>query len=164
MGTPHAQSNVTAYVLGFGFTTYGSDRFGPLVCLLTKQKPDWQKDRLNGIGGKLEVGEDPFEAMAREFAEETGVVMRPADWHCFYVMRFGNGAVVYCFTAHLPHGQFPRTMEKEVVDMYGVYEIVQSNMPRIANLDWLIPMAYHQLMEPPHERMLMPIDRRKSGN
>ncbi len=42
------------------------------VWLIEKQKPDWQKGLLNGIGGKIEIGETPTDAAFRELKEEAG--------------------------------------------------------------------------------------------
>ncbi len=56
------------------------------VALITKNKPSWQANKLNGIGGKIESGETPSEAMAREFEEETGVITSPNEWVKFVVL------------------------------------------------------------------------------
>ncbi|XPP93699.1 NUDIX domain-containing protein (plasmid) [Photobacterium leiognathi subsp. mandapamensis] len=40
------------------------------VALITKNKPSWQTNKLNGIGGKIESGETPSEAMARELRKK----------------------------------------------------------------------------------------------
>lgn len=42
------------------------------VLLILKDRPDWQKGRLNLPGGKIEEGETPEQAGARELKEETG--------------------------------------------------------------------------------------------
>lgn len=64
----------TDYVLGFAFDQYDA------VALIRKARPDWQKGRWNGIGGKREPGEDGPTAMAREFREETGMITHPGQW------------------------------------------------------------------------------------
>lgn len=43
------------------------------VLLIVKNRPCWQLNKLNGIGGKIETGESDLEAMNREFQEETGL-------------------------------------------------------------------------------------------
>jgi 8-oxo-dGTP diphosphatase len=43
------------------------------VLLVQKMKPDWQKGFWNGVGGKDEDGEEPIDAMVREFREETKI-------------------------------------------------------------------------------------------
>jgi len=43
------------------------------VALINKLRPSWQYNKLNGVGGHIEDGESPEEAMSREFMEEAGV-------------------------------------------------------------------------------------------
>jgi 8-oxo-dGTP diphosphatase len=161
--TPYESKNVTTYVLGFAFDV---DRKFESVCLIEKQKPTWQAGLLNGVGGKVEEQDKLTEitpparqarrAMAREFLEETGATIHEDLWHRFFVMRFDNGAVVHCFTAHLPDDQMPQTTETERVDMYAVHEggAWFLRFPIVPNLRWLIPMAYQELKLPPHERIV----------
>lgn len=59
------------YVLGFMFNEDESK-----VLLIMKNRPAWQAGKLNGVGGKIEAGETPIQAMEREFAEETGFVAK----------------------------------------------------------------------------------------
>ncbi len=85
------------YVLGFAFSKDKKE-----IILIEKQKPDWQKGKLNGVGGKVEIGEVPYSAMVREFEEETSVKTEAKDWHLFGCMNFendimGGGAQVWLF-------------------------------------------------------------------
>lgn len=59
------------YVLGFMFNEDESK-----VLLVHKNRPTWQAGKLNGIGGKIEAGETPLQAMEREFMEETGFISK----------------------------------------------------------------------------------------
>ena len=54
------------YVLGFYFD-------GDRVLLINKTKPEWQRGKLNGLGGTVESGEAPILGMVREFREESGL-------------------------------------------------------------------------------------------
>lgn len=56
------------YVLVFPFTLDLRS-----IWLIEKQKPNWQKGLLNGIGGKVETGESAIIAAQRELEEETGL-------------------------------------------------------------------------------------------
>ena len=58
---------MTNYVAGFLI-----DREARQIALIRKNRPEWQAGQLNGIGGHIEPGEVPREAMRREFMEETG--------------------------------------------------------------------------------------------
>ena len=64
---------MTDYVVGFLFS---EDR--RRVALIRKTRPEWQAGLLNGIGGKVEQGEFPRQAMRREFLEEAGCDIE--DW------------------------------------------------------------------------------------
>lgn len=58
------------YCLGFAF----SEDFKYLV-LIKKNRPEWQKGLLNGVGGKVDTKDESFrDAMIREFFEETNVL------------------------------------------------------------------------------------------
>ena len=48
------------------------------VLLLRKNRPQWQAGFFNGIGGKLEEGETPLQAMIREAGEETTI--KDTNW------------------------------------------------------------------------------------
>jgi 8-oxo-dGTP diphosphatase len=58
----------TEYVCGFLFSPDGKK-----VVLIKKNRPENQAGKLNGIGGKIEPGETPEQAMIREFNEEAGI-------------------------------------------------------------------------------------------
>ena len=72
------------------------------VWLIEKQKPEWQKDCLNGIGGKIEPNENSLDAAVRELKEEAGVTIPKED---LYEVGFmwgtnndGSNFEVYIFT------------------------------------------------------------------
>lgn len=128
------------YVAGFLFSKNGES-----VALVEKQKPDWQKGKLNGIGGKVEEGETPAQAMQREFKEEAGLDI--ADWTPFCVLT-GNDAAyvdkgtefeVHFFSAFDDEVYNVKTIETEVVSYYSVDYMSPLNL--IPNLKWLIPLA-----------------------
>lgn len=70
------------FVLGFAFDV----KTGGVV-LIRKTHPEWQAGKLNGIGGRIEPGEQPLQAMVREFEEETGVTTDPTQWRKAGMMR-----------------------------------------------------------------------------
>jgi hypothetical protein len=78
---------MTRYVLGFMV-------WGSLVSLIRKKRPKWQAGKLNGVGGHVEEGEPPRNAMAREFFEETGVKTSPDLWEYDGRMLFPDAEVV----------------------------------------------------------------------
>lgn len=134
----------TKYVAGFMFSPDET-----AVALIRKNKPAWQAGKLNGIGGKIEPGENPLEAMCREFKEETGVGC--GSWQQFAVLRGAppDGApycvyFFYCKANMLEWQALHTTTDEEVVRVpykglwYGVC---------IPNITWLIPMAASMLYD-----------------
>lgn len=63
------------YVAGLAFNESRKQ-----VAMVLKNRPGWQAGQFNGIGGKVEEGEDFLDAMVREFDEETGVRIAPEQW------------------------------------------------------------------------------------
>lgn len=46
----------------------------------TKKKNDYNKDKWIGVGGKIEEGESPKECIFREVKEETGLILKSAEY------------------------------------------------------------------------------------
>lgn len=121
------------YVAGFLFS---ADR--ERVVLVEKIRPDWQRGRLNGVGGKIAASDaSPHAAMVREFEEEAG--LRVGGWEKFReIHHLGDLTHFFRVFAKGPLGRV-HGMEEEKVSAYPVSEVARLNtMP---NLRWLIPMA-----------------------
>lgn len=108
------------------------------VVLVEKIRPDWQRGRLNGVGGKIEPSDpSPTAAMIREFEEEAGLRVQGWDKFC-EIRRRGDLTHFFRSFAEGPVGHV-RGAEAEKVAAYPVSEVPRLNaMP---NLWWLIPMA-----------------------
>jgi 8-oxo-dGTP diphosphatase len=104
------------------------------VALVTKAKPAWQKGRKNAIGGKIEAGETPAEAMHREFGEETGVDV--TDWKPTVILC-GDDFEVHFFIAE---GEPSRCKQQEDEEI-GEYYIGQLPDTCIPNIFWLLPLS-----------------------
>jgi 8-oxo-dGTP diphosphatase len=129
------------WVVGFLLTTE-ADR----VVLIRKARPEWQAGRLNGVGGKVELGETKRIAMEREFFEETGATV--TWWHPFASLTWEEG-VVHFFRAFAPLEMLRtcRTTTDEAIELHHVYRLLDPSMPcgRITpNLQWLVPLAAHR--------------------
>jgi 8-oxo-dGTP diphosphatase len=123
------------YVCGFLFS---SDR--SQVLLIRKNRPAWQAGHLNGIGGKVEAGESPHDAMVREFREEAALTiplwqeiltLTGTDWQGHFFRAFGPVAEA-------------RPLTDEQIEIHST-----RNLPRdaIRNLHWIIPLM---LDDDPH--------------
>lgn len=122
---------MTKYVLGFMFNEKCTD-----VLLIEKQKPDWQKGKFNGIGGKMKEGELGSSAMTREFEEETGIDYD--DWN-YVVTMYGDDWSVEVFTAKSDVVFSASSVEAEKVVLIPIPRFDDFNV--IPNLYWLIPMC-----------------------
>jgi 8-oxo-dGTP diphosphatase len=87
---------VKRYVLALPFNLRGSH-----LLLQRKIRPDWQEGLLNGIGGHVEDGETPPEALIREVQEEVGALTSAGTWDPFLDLC-GEGFVVT-----VARGRFP---------------------------------------------------------
>ena len=122
----------TKYVAGLLFNKNKTE-----VALIRKNRPGWQAGKLNAIGGKLEEGESPLDAMIREFSEETGIYH--SDWRLFTVLT-GESFEVNFFVGYADYLSRLISMTDEKVEVWTLNEV--PNMEdKISNLNWLIPLA-----------------------
>lgn len=119
----------TPYVLGFMF-----DERKEHFLAIRKTKPKWQAGKLNGVGGKNEKGETPFEAMRREFREETSIDCDA--WKQVALME-GPDFKMYIFSAVGDIGKAVSVTEEEV----GAVSVTHLPAMVIPNLRYLVPMA-----------------------
>lgn len=107
------------------------------VALVSKLRPEWQKGRLNGIGGHIEEGESPVEAMIREFQEEAGATvtcwqpfctLSGKDWEVKWFKAFDDARI--------------KTITDEKVEWYSIDQVVNAHESWvIPNVRWLLLMA-----------------------
>lgn len=110
------------------------------VLLIRKQKPDFMKGKLNGIGGKIEPRESARSAMIREFNEETGLNI----WEWTHFAKFeGRNFAIYWFKSVYPsQGPRPESLDPEIekTEWVKVRDVGYANP--MSNLLWLIHMAH----------------------
>jgi len=53
------------------------------VLLIHKTRPEWQKGKLNGLGGKIEENESPVDCVLREVKEESTLGINQDDLRYF---------------------------------------------------------------------------------
>lgn len=132
------------------------------VLLILKDRPKWQKGKLNGIGGKFDPSQDHIShrhCQMREFEEETGIKTEMTDWEVFAIIsgqetenktgtELGSFFRIYCYRAFsdkIFKFNQPESEHPVIIDLlnpesedYIVYQ------PILPNVNWLIPMAlYH---------------------
>lgn len=126
------------YCLGFAFSPSKQE-----VLLLKKARPDWQKGLYNGVGGKVEEGEHIYDAMVREFEEETG--HRHEDWRNFITMS-GSDWCVTCYKAIIALDTLVEICgnTREAEEPCSLFN-PQHLDGTISNLSWLIPMSLDEI-------------------
>lgn len=116
------------YVCGFLITPDRSR-----VLLIRKRRPAWQVGRLNGVGGKIEPGETPAQAIRREFREEAGLdisvwrevlVLTGPDWQGHFFRAFGEVDAA-------------RSITDEQLEIHPARNLPLDVIP---NLHWIIPL------------------------
>ncbi|MFC3209845.1 NUDIX hydrolase [Planomicrobium okeanokoites] len=79
-------------------------RNGNQFLLLNRLKKP-QMGTWNGVGGKIENGETPFESVIRETFEETGILLKELTYAGNVIFKSNEGREgMYLFTADLPEG------------------------------------------------------------
>ncbi len=122
------------YCCGFAF-----DEARERVALVRKRSPDWQRGKLNGVGGKVEQGESAAGAMSREFHEETGHHVPAWAWR-EYARLSGNGYDVAFLWCVGPDELFvDGGRGEEDVEVVRLDEM--SGLHVVPNLRWLVPLA-----------------------
>lgn len=122
------------YVVGFMFDTPGA-----VVVLIRKNRPEWQAGKLNGVGGKIEPGELAYDAMVREFKEETGLYH--TEWQNYAVLESPRSKVwVYRTFVQTNTLTSVRTMEDEPIELHNTHRFNYA-WEGVPNLSWLVPAA-----------------------
>jgi 8-oxo-dGTP diphosphatase len=130
--------SLTKYVVGLYFDN-------DWVLLIRKERPAWQKGMYNGVGGHIEPGEKPVEAMRREFREEAGIDIGEERWQNFSIYRGKDWKIhFYCADRNIEQDVDCKTMTDEEVRYFNI-----ARLPTvIPNLHWLIPLAHIDHRQP----------------
>ncbi len=132
------------YTLGFIFNST-LDK----VLLMHKLKPEWQKGKLNGVGGKMEAGEDEMSCIVREVGEETSLSTSAEEWH--YLGDLHGKEWRVAVLALIWHGPLTtvQSLEAEPVAWHTISQLPDN---AISNLSWLIPFALDKIRNKQVER------------
>ena len=124
------------YVAGLLF----DDDCAQVVLVYKTRGPARLVGKWNAVGGKVEEGEAPLDAMRREFQEEAGVLV---SWTGFLVLN-GDGWTVSFFHAFNSAAvREARTCEEEEIAVHDIRLVLGDNI--VPNLRWIIPMAFGHL-------------------
>ena len=115
------------------------------MLLICKQRPAFQKGLWNGVGGKIERGETPAEAMRREFAEEVAGFAEQPNWQQFAVMSDpdvveGTTDTIHVFRAYGSRFH-PIALTDEPLTWFHLRMDLHPDTPMLESTRFLIPMA-----------------------
>jgi 8-oxo-dGTP diphosphatase len=135
------------YVVGFAFN---ESKTG--VIMIHKKHPSWQKGKLNGVGGKADQQveetqrtrahiETPYEAMVREFEEETGVKFEL--WECYAICEDKRKEItMYCYRIFDNRISECKTMTDEIIQICDPTVVIALGPPHtLSNIPFLMAMA-----------------------
>lgn len=114
------------------------------ILLIKKERPDWQKGKLNLIGGHVENGESYIEAAYREVFEETGLDIKkepyPYEAINFVGIITGSGYKVAVFYGEVPEWSVEKVKTKtdEEVKWVPKHRLTTTNL--MPNLYLMIPL------------------------
>lgn len=122
---------MTRSTLGFVFSPDLSQ-----VMLITKQRPDFHKGKLNGLGGKCEPREAFLKCIQREVEEEAGLTI--IDWKAVGELTWQNWKVKVFTAIYSGPLSDAKSLTSDPVAWYPV-----KNLPHniITNLTWLVPLC-----------------------
>lgn len=110
------------------------------VLMVLKDRPAWQKGRLNLLGGKVEPGETPAEAAFRELKEESGIIAMTMPRRHGQII--GVDCIVHCFAVDVSDRKIePREGETEKVEWYD-WRAVRVDPRLMPNLRVIIPLLH----------------------
>lgn len=114
------------------------------VLLIHKIAPEWQKGKLNGLGGKIDKGEGGMTCFLREIEEESGIVLDKKKVRLMGSLK-GVDWQVYVFGV-IFHGKIFEavTYEKEKIEWFDVNQLPAKCLP---NLQWMIPFIRNELKD-----------------
>lgn len=121
-----------------GFMKDSRDR----IALVRKNKPAWQAGRLNGIGGGIEEDETAYEAMVREWYEETGTFSD--SWEHFAKLTFADAEITFFKVSVAKLPAFPSHNDiGEAIEIWDYSIVVRKDSDvMLQNLKWLLPLAF----------------------
>ncbi|WP_170221885.1 NUDIX hydrolase [Neptunomonas concharum] len=122
-------NSTKSFVVGFLFNPSLTH-----VVLIEKNKPLWQKGRLNGLGGLVNDGESISNAISREVFEESGVMLPPQLWSQFHKTTNKDDKIVHYFFAVSSLANKAKSNEKEKVSLVSINQLPSNCLHDIKKL------------------------------
>ena len=112
------------------------------VLLIQKNRPEWQKGKLNGVGGKIEPNEESADCMVREVFEETGLETQKKDWVAVGAMQGADWVVDVYGLRYGGDTKSAVTKTDEQVEWHPVHPLPAHT---ISNVPWLVHLSLDKI-------------------
>lgn len=112
------------------------------VLLIHKTNPEWQRGKVNGIGGKNEKNEGKLDCIVREVKEETGLITKKNEWSLvgtMYSQDWENDVFALIYSGKESDA---KSTDKEIVEWFDVNNLPQN---AIDNVSWLVPLCLDKI-------------------
>lgn len=126
------------YCLGLPFNV-DRDR----VLLINKERPDWQRGKLNGVGGQRREDETYLQSMRRECLEETGCDIPESDWNFVLDMEFPQ-ALIKVYSAFTDEVYKAEQVTDEKPELMPITWLTTKRF--LHNLQWIIPLCLDEYL------------------
>lgn len=122
------------YALAFARPLDGSDK----VLVVRKNRPDWQKNKINLCGGKIDGEEAPEQAAVRELKEESGIdaTTIPKVMGIIY----GSWGEVYCVKVGVFDCEIKQPPEETEPVSWVSWKDLKDDSDLMPNLKVIIPL------------------------
>lgn len=108
------------------------------VLLIEKNKPDFHKGLLNGLGGKNLENESDIACASRELKEESNLIIPEQNWKYYAHFHWQSWDVPVMAAVYSGKKSEAKSMEDNTVAWHACQPLPENC---ISNLTWLIPMA-----------------------
>lgn len=114
------------------------------VLLVHKNRPEWQRDKWNGVGGKYEAGETGAACIARETREEAALDIQPKDWIFVGALHQPSGDMSVWTARYGGASSDARALTDEPIEWHDTVALPASV---VENIRWMIPLCKEKLTQ-----------------